>query len=136
MLIMSSILCFGQTAPVKTFLFTTDSLSTGIVLKDRYIPVAVWTDSLTTGTTTMGLQVGFNTSRTTQPTVWYSLTAVSDTTNYSIKIKAGKLIPLNVDVIRNVIGTYADEDVNVWVRSTLSKDQLLTKKIFVRLRYF
>lgn len=126
----------AQTAQVARLTIADgDSISTSIVLKENVMPVAVWTDSLTTNTT-LKIQVGFNGSTTTAPTTFYNTAIVSDTTIYSINLRTKRVIPLEPRNFYSVIGTYLDQSTHIWLRVVLGVHQHNGKYIYVRLARF
>lgn len=125
-----------QSAPIATLTVADgDSLTAGYVLTGRTIPSSVWCDSLT-ASTTLSIQVGFNKSRITEPTVWYDVCEISDTTIYSVPLADDKIVPLDPTVMLSVIGSWTSEDQQVWIRFVLGAAQTNTKYLFARLRYF
>lgn len=124
------------TAPIATLTVADgDSISAGYVISSRTIPSSVWCDSLT-ASTTLSIQVGFNKSRVTEPTNWYDICELSDSTVYSVPIADDKIIPLDPVIMLSIIGNWANEDRQVWIRFVLGAAQTNNKYLFTRLRYF
>ena len=136
-LLLCAVQLSAQTAQIQRLVFPSsgDSVSASIVLKDKVAPIAVWTDSLTTGTT-FKLQVGFNNSTTTAPTVFYDITSLSDSTVYSINLRTNRVTPLSPNVFLAAVGTYTNQSSHVWLRGVLGADQTNGKIVFVRLAEF
>lgn len=123
-------------APVVTLTVADgDSISSGYLLSGRTIPSSVWCDSLT-ASTTLSIQVGFNRSRTTEPTVWYDLCEVSDSTVYSVPFADDKITPFDPVILLSVVGSWPSESHQIWFRYVLGASQTNDKYLFTRLRYF
>lgn len=130
---LMSLTIYAQTAQVKKLTIADgDSISSSVVLKDEVIPISVWIDSLTTNTT-LKLQVGFNNSLVTAPTIFYDICSKSDTNAYSINLREDRVIPLELTYVYPAIGTFTNQSTQVWIRGVLGAHQDNGKFLFVRL---
>lgn len=135
-----SIGLFAQTGINKSLVFTAgDSISAAVCLTPGSFPVAMYSDSLTSGTITCYFKIATSTSWTTSPAAadFKDLTVLTDTTSYIRNIKIGKWMTFPVGQMESLKYPYGLGDKTeprfVWIKAVAPVKQTISKSIILRL---
>lgn len=136
-----SIGLFAQTGINKSLVFTAgDSISAAVCLTPGSYPVGMWSDSLTSGSTTVHFKVATSTSWYIVPdaAAFNDLTVLTDTTSYIRNIKVGKFMTFPVGQMSPLQYPYGLGDKTearyVWLKAVLPvKQTVVSKSINIRL---
>lgn len=111
----------------------TDSVRIG----GQQVPMGLYSDSSfvdgNNAAVALTLYVGFAANNTT-PSKWYVVNNVTDTVAYTVKVKAGTFVPLNVSSMYPLIGTFTSDSPAMWLKIKTATTQSTTKTIYVRTR--